>query len=114
MQFVRSGRALLIAKRVLPVQTLDEVLQSHPEFQEAVLLCVDTEGRDAAILEGISWEGFRPDLILVEKLSNSTTTPALAAQGYSCVQTFGTNTLFAKRRPGSGSWVPLPCRSQTE
>ncbi len=52
-------------KEKIPLKTLTTILKDE-NVSEFDLLCVDAEGHDLAVLQGLDWKKFQPKLVVVE------------------------------------------------
>jgi FkbM family methyltransferase len=51
----------------VPIVTLEAIVKSDERFQGGVgLISIDVEGHECAVLEGMCWERFRPEILCVE------------------------------------------------
>lgn len=105
---VASGAASLRESYRVPVHTLAGVAREYGlEGTTLDLLSIDTEGFEMEVLEGGSWERFRPELIIVEVGSMSGIDRSqevesfILARGYEALETLGVNRVFrrAERSP---------------
>ncbi|MGD1856062.1 MAG: FkbM family methyltransferase [Leptolyngbyaceae cyanobacterium] len=63
-----------IKELVVPLQTLNSILDSHPISSEIHFLKIDVEGSEKSVLEGLDLNRIRPWIILVEATKPNTQT----------------------------------------
>lgn len=87
------------SREKVPVTTLSTVLDKC-SINDFDLLCVDTEGNDIYVLEGLDFERFRPSLVLVEydRSKRDAFERFFSDRGYALAHDNGTDLFFAPAR----------------
>lgn len=96
---VSKSLGILLDRYVVPVSTGADLCRKYVVSRTISLLCVDAEGYDLAILEGIAWTDFKPELIVCEANEPSEQREIekfLNLHGYSCIKSFGGSFVFGR------------------
>lgn len=103
----QHGRWRLLRTTPIPCRPLSAILDEHLPSPTSTIdfLSVDVEGEDLAVLQSNDWQRFRPTIVVVESLVDSTgapgTTPVveyLQSLDYAPVSTLFNSMLFRARR----------------
>jgi len=96
---VNGGIARLLKRFPVPVATVASLYRTHLAPEPVLVLSVDTEGHDLAVLKGVDWDSMRPEVVICEGNNDdkqSEITEFLAARGYECFKQMGCNLMFSQ------------------
>lgn len=96
---VNGGTARLLRKYPVAVTTVAALYRAHLAPNPVLVLSVDTEGHDLAVLKGVDWDSMRPEVVICEGNDDdkqSEITEFLAARGYECFKQMGCNLMFSQ------------------
>jgi FkbM family methyltransferase len=96
---VSGGTARMLRKYPVPVTTVAALYRTHLAPNPVLVLSVDTEGHDLAVLQGVDWVSMRPEVVICEgndDVRRSEITEFLAGRGYECYKQMGCNLMFSQ------------------
>jgi FkbM family methyltransferase len=96
-KMISTGTAKLFREYSVPMTTVSELYRKYLAPHPILLLSVDTEGHDMAVLRGIDWDEIRPEIVICEANDDSKRSEVskfLAGYGYEIAKMLGCNLLF--------------------
>jgi FkbM family methyltransferase len=96
-KMLSSGSARLLHKYSVPTTTIAELYRTHLAPRPVLLLSVDTEGHDMAVLRGVDWEEMHPEIVICEANDDGKRQEIcqfLAGHKYKCLKVLGCNLIF--------------------
>jgi len=97
-EVLSMGRGRLLREYSVRVATVAELYRTHMAPRPISLLCIDTEGHDLAVLQGVDWTTVHPEIVICEANEmdqEREISRFLALYGYHCLKSLGGSLIFA-------------------